>query len=124
MPNINAAILCAQMEQLDLFLAKKEKLANLYHDFFQKMDIQHIKAENICKPNYWLNTILLKDLAERNNFLEITNQHNIQTRPVWDLMNTLPMYTSCQSDDLTNSRMLSQRIVNIPSSVNYQFQTL
>jgi perosamine synthetase len=117
MPNLNAALGCAQMEKLNYFIGKKRELAEIYSDFFKKTGIQFFNEPENCYSNYWLNTIILRDADEKNQFLEITNRKNVMTRPVWHLMNRLPMFESCQSGDLTNSNWFDERVVNIPSSV-------
>ncbi|MCC6180935.1 MAG: LegC family aminotransferase [Bacteroidia bacterium] len=117
LPNLNAALLCAQLEQLTRFLENKRELANLYDSYFSQTNIQFIKEIENAKANYWLNAILLNNEKERNLFLEETNKNGVMTRPAWDLMNTLPMFKDCQHDGLLNSIWLSERIVNLPSSV-------
>ncbi|MFA6060407.1 MAG: LegC family aminotransferase [Taibaiella sp.] len=117
MPNLNAALACAQLEQLDSFLENKRELANLYKEFFGGTTIQFVTEIENTKANYWLNAVLLNDENERDEFLKVTNENGVMTRPVWDLMNTLPMFNDCQHDGLENSKWLADRIVNIPSSV-------
>lgn len=118
MPNLNAALLCAQLEQLDYFLENKRELASLYKNFFAKRDdIKYIEEIDNAKSNYWLNAILLKDKHSQEEFLKITNESGVMTRPIWDLMTDLTMFEDCQNDGLKNSKWLSQRVVNIPSSV-------
>lgn len=117
MPNLNAALACAQLEQLDKFLTSKRALADRYEEFFKSTSVQFIKEKQNAKANYWLNTILLKDKKERDEFLKFTNDQKVMTRPAWQLLNTLPMFQSCQTDGLENAKWLADRIVNIPSSV-------
>lgn len=117
MPNLNAALACAQLEQLDTILANKRALADLYKAFFTGTPYQFITEPEHSKANYWLNTIILKDEKERDEFLEQTNSQKVMTRPIWDLMSSLSMFEHCQSDDLFNSKWLEERVVNIPSSV-------
>jgi len=117
MPNLNAALACAQLEQLDRFIENKRELANKYAQYFDQNDIFFFKEPEQSRSNYWLNTIILPDLEKRNEFLEITNKAGIMTRPIWKLTNKLPMFLSCQTDELMNSRWLEERAVNIPSSV-------
>ena len=117
MPNLNAALACAQLEQLDLYLKKKRSLANSYEKFFFSKGIKfRIETKN-TKSNYWLMCVELENLKERDLFLESTNSNNIMTRPIWKAMDFLPMYKNCQKDELLNTRFLEARIVNIPSSV-------
>ncbi|MBW7889868.1 MAG: LegC family aminotransferase [Chitinophagaceae bacterium] len=117
MPNLNAALACAQLEQLEKFLAVKRNLAQKYIDFFEGSDIRFMKEPKGTKSNYWLNTIQLKDLEARNLFLQEMNKADIMTRPVWTLMTKLPMYANCEHDELTNSSLFEERIINLPSSV-------
>jgi len=117
MPNLNAALGCAQMEQLPLFLEKKKELAALYQQFFEKQNIRFVTAPAHSDSNYWLNAVILKDVEERDAFLNATNDNGVMTRPIWRLMNRLPMFANCQTDDLENSVWLEERVVNIPSSV-------
>ena len=117
MPNINAALLVAQLENLNHFVDKKRKLAELYQEFFSKTDYKFFKEPENCKSNYWLNAISLNSEQQRNKFLEETNSNGIMTRPIWTLMHRLPMFENSQYDDLKNSNWLFERIVNIPSSV-------
>jgi len=117
MPNLNAALACAQMEQLDAFLQNKRKLALEYNSFFASNGINFRTECPDTKANYWLMCVELSDKMERNLFLKETNQNNVMTRPIWQLMFRLPMYAHCQKDQQTNAVFLEERIVNIPSSV-------
>lgn len=118
MPNINAAIGCAQMEYLENILANKRTTAEAYRNFFKSNDqITFYNEPKNCKSNYWLNCVLLGDENQKQLFLEETNKAGIMTRPIWQLMNRLTMFSHHQTDDLTNSIWLSERVVNIPSSV-------
>lgn len=117
LPNINAALGVAQMEQIDGFLVSKRNLASKYEVFFRSIDIEYVKESGGTRSNYWLNCILLKDRKQRDEFLAYTNERGIMTRPAWKLMNKLLMYKDCQTGDLSNSNWLENRIVNIPSSV-------
>jgi len=117
MPNLNAALLLAQFENLDNFISNKRKLANNYEVFFSGSEYNFYKEPKYSKSNYWLNTILLKNKQQRDEFLEETNSNDVMTRPVWRLMNELEIFKDCQCSDLTNAKYLEERIVNIPSSV-------
>jgi aminotransferase in exopolysaccharide biosynthesis len=118
LPNLNAALACAQLEQLPKFIDNKRKLASEYAQAFEPIDsIDFFTEKNGTKANYWLNTILLNNIDERNKFLEQTNNAGVMTRPVWELMSDLEMFKHFESDDLSVSKWLTQRIVNIPSSV-------
>jgi len=117
MPNLNAALIVAQLEQLDDFLKRKRSLAKIYKEFFQNGDIHFVTDPENAKSNYWLNSIILKSKKQRNLFLDETNSQGIMTRPIWTLMNKLPMFEDAECGDLTNSKWLEDRVVNIPSSV-------
>lgn len=117
MPNINAALICAQLEQLDFFLEKKRELAWAYKNRFDQLGVNFRWELPNTQPNYWLMCVELENLNERNLFLKESNNSNVMTRPIWQLMNKLPMYKECQHDGLVNSLYLEDRIVNIPSSV-------
>ncbi len=118
MPNLNAALLMAQLEQLNKFISVKRDLANKYETFIKNMNYNFFKEPKNCKSNYWLNSIIFKNKLQRDQFLEETNSSGIVTRPIWKLMNKLPMFKHSQCDNLKNSEWLFKRIVNIPSSVN------
>lgn len=117
MPNINAALLVAQLENLDDFIIKKRSLAKLYKNFFDKGDFVFVEELVESESNCWLNSIILKNKKQRDEFLETTNANGVMTRPVWILMNKLRMYESAQCGNLSNSEWLENRVVNIPSSV-------
>ena len=118
MPNINAALGCAQLENIDRYVADKRETAAIYADFFKDIpDITFFTEPEDCRSNYWLNVVMLKDKAAQQEFLEYTNDHGVMTRPVWELMNRLEMFKRCETDGLENTRWLADRIVNIPSSV-------
>lgn len=118
MPNINAALGCAQLENLDRYVENKRETARIYADFFKNIpDITFFTEPENCRSNYWLNVVMLKDKAAQQEFLEYTNDHGVMTRPVWELMNRLEMFKQCETDGLKNTEWLADRIVNIPSSV-------
>jgi len=117
MPNLNAALGCAQMERLDECLAIKNKLADQWCEFFDGQNINFCNAVEGSKANYWLNAIVLDSRLERDKFLKFTNDNGVMTRPVWQLMSRLEMFKDCQTDGLKNSLWLQDRVVNIPSSV-------
>lgn len=117
LPNLNAALLVAQLEQINGFLENKRALANQYEDFFASLDMTFIKEPKNARSNYWLNAICLGTKEQRDTFLEYTNQNGVMTRPIWTLMNRLEMFKSCQCGDLSNAVYLEERIVNLPSSV-------
>lgn len=117
LPNLNAALGCAQLEQLETFIEAKRALAAAYERFFSDTDLEFVKEPADCRSNYWLNAVICEDKAHRNELLETTNQQGVMTRPIWALMNHLAMYQSCRRGDLSNSEWLEARVVNLPSSV-------
>ncbi|RZB29759.1 MAG: hypothetical protein SRB1_02039 [Desulfobacteraceae bacterium Eth-SRB1] len=117
LPNLNAALACAQLEQLNAFLKNKRELAKRYQEFFGLLDIPFIKEPVNTRSNYWLNAVILSDSKTRDEFLKVTNNANVMTRPVWRLLSKLEMYKDFQSDALENAQWLEDRVVNIPSSV-------
>ena len=117
MPNLNAALGCAQMENLTDFLEKKRQLARQYQEFFKDADTTFVIEPENCRSNYWLNAIICADKTHRDNVLEGTNKGQVMTRPIWTLMTKLPMYKNALQDHLSNSKWLEERVVNIPSSV-------
>ena len=118
MPNINAALGCAQLEHLDAFIADKRETAGIYADFFRgEADIDFFCEPENCYSNYWLNVVMLPDRDRQQAFLQETNDNGVMTRPVWELMSRLPMFAQCQHDSLANTLWFADRVVNIPSSV-------
>lgn len=117
LPNLNAALACAQMEQLDPFIENKRILSAQYETFFAGTGIRFMKEPPGTFSNYWLNAILLKDQAERDAFLTYTNNKQIMTRPVWTLMNKLEMFKHCLCENIDTAIDIESRLVNLPSSV-------
>lgn len=117
LPNLNAALGCAQIEQLDHFVKIKRELAAKYAEFFDGLGVAFVREPQSCASNYWLNALLLDSIEERDAFLEHTNGNGVMTRPGWRLMSRLPMFKDCQNDGLSNSLWLEARLVNIPSCV-------
>ncbi|GGU69635.1 aminotransferase DegT [Pseudomonas laurentiana] len=117
LPNLNAALGCAQLEQLDGFLAAKRQLAMNYKEALQSSDLTFVTEPADCRSNYWLNAVICQDLAQRDALLKATNERGVMTRPIWALMNRLPAYQHCLRGDLSNAEWLEARVVNLPSSV-------
>lgn len=118
MPNINAALGCAQLEHIEEFVANKRETARAYEAFFKDIDeINFFTEPEHCRSNYWLNALIFKVHDAQQSFLQYTNDHGVMTRPIWELMNRLPMFANCENDGLRNSIWLADRVVNIPSSV-------
>lgn len=123
MPNINAALGCAQLEEIDAILANKRATAEAYQSFFNGKDgMTFVEEPANAKSNYWLNAVLLKGMTERDRFLEETNDNGIATRPVWELMNRLTMFAQCQCGNLDNAENIASRLVNLPSGVRGQLR--
>ena len=121
MPNINAALGCAQLEHLDEFIEDKRETAKAYTEYFKdKEDISFFTEPENCFSNYWLNVVILPDRDAQQLFLQETNDNGVMTRPIWELMNRLPMFEHCQHDSLKNTIWFADRVVNIPSSVRLQ----
>jgi aminotransferase in exopolysaccharide biosynthesis len=117
MPNINAALACAQLEQLKGFLVNKRSLAEEYQSFFKTIGIKFRTETENTKANYWLMCVELENKNDRAAFLNYTNSNNVMTRPIWKLMFRLPMFKDCMRDNQKNAIFLEDRIVNIPSNV-------
>ena len=117
MPNINAALGCAQLEMLPEFLKEKRNIAQEYGKFFNNTGFDFFTEREGAISNYWLNAIILKSREERDEFLEETNNKGIMTRPIWTLMNRLSMYKDCYADNIENAVWLEERVVNLPSGV-------
>lgn len=116
MPNLNAALGCAQMEQLAVILASKRKIAERYESFFADSNYRFVKEPNYASSNYWLNAVYCPDVKSRNELLEFTNKQGVMTRPVWQLMHRLPMFQNALRGDLTLSEQAEAHLVNLPSS--------
>lgn len=118
LPNLNAALGCAQMEQLPTILAIKAEIAAGYAEFCRDHnDLGFISAPPDTTGNNWLNAVLLPSVEDRDAFLRYTNEAGVMTRPIWRLMTSLPMFAAAENDGLEVSHWLEQRIVNVPSSV-------
>jgi dTDP-4-amino-4,6-dideoxygalactose transaminase len=117
MPNLNAALLCAQLEKLESFVSNKRETAHSYQAWCQQNNIQFVEEPQGSISNYWLNAVLLKDYAEQQAFLEYANDQGVMTRPVWTLLSQLPMFKDCFAMPQINAQWLAERLVNIPSSV-------
>ncbi|SFX25038.1 aminotransferase, LLPSF_NHT_00031 family [Marinospirillum alkaliphilum DSM 21637] len=117
MPNLNAALGCAQLEQLEKLITIKRELASNYQSLFQNSSMQFITEPADCRSNYWLNGVICENKNQRDELLNHTNCKGVMTRPIWALMSHLPMYQNCRRGDLTNAEWLEERVVNLPSSV-------
>jgi aminotransferase in exopolysaccharide biosynthesis len=117
MPNLNAALGCAQLEQLDDFLARKRAVADVYARELDGNEFRFVREPADSKSNYWLNALVCEDRRHRDEVLKRTNDEGVMTRPIWTLMSKLPMFEQCPRGELTNSEWLEERVINIPSSV-------
>jgi len=117
LPNLNAALGCAQMESLPAMLRIKAEVAGRYRDFCREHGLHFIEAIPGTTANHWLNAMRLQDRTARDAFLEFTNARGVMTRPIWRLMNELPAFSTCEHDGLQVSAWLADRVVNLPSSV-------
>lgn len=117
LPNLNAALGCAQLEQLEVFVANKRELASRYAAHFSGTDLQFVKEPEGCRSNYWLNAVVCDSREQRDALLKLTNDAGVMTRPIWALMNHLPSYAHSRQGTLTQALWLEARVVNLPSSV-------
>ncbi len=116
LPNLNAALGCAQMEVLPMFVTQKRALALHYKDFFNGSEFQFVTEPEYAQSNYWLNAIICPNSDVRETFIKETNKQGVMTRPIWKLMNRLPMFEKSKHGPLTNSEWLESCLVNLPSS--------
>jgi aminotransferase in exopolysaccharide biosynthesis len=115
MPNLNASLLLAQLENLEKFVKIKRDLAMKYKEFFDWLGVEFFTEPEYATSNYWLNAIFLRDRKERDEFLEFSHENGVLCRPAWVLMNKLPMYKNCFSCKIENAYKIEERLVNIPS---------
>ena len=121
LPNINAALGCAQMEKLPSHLANKRRLAQRYFAAFEGVSgVKMLREPPGCSSNYWLNSLVLDqaDIAKRDEVLQALNDAGLQSRAVWKPMHLLPMYTACPRMDLSATEDLATRLISMPSSSN------
>lgn len=116
LPNLNAALGCAQLERLDEFVAFKRDLAASYEELLSGSEYKFVLEPEGCRSNYWLNAVICESREARQQLLTATNEAGVMTRPIWALMSDLEMYKNCKSADLHNARWLEERVVNLPSS--------
>lgn len=117
LPNLNAALGCAQMESLSYFLLQKRKVAMQYKAFFTGTDYQFVDEPADCQANFWLNAIICPNQRSRDQLLQSTNDAGVMTRPVWQLMHQLPAFKHAIRGPLLRAEDLALRLVNLPSSV-------
>lgn len=116
MPNINAALGCAQLEDIEAYINEKRKVAEIYEQFFLDTEVKFFKEPNYARSNYWLNSILCPNKQFRNDLLDKTNAQGVMTRPIWTLLHRLPMFSNAMRDDLSVSMEIEECLVNLPSS--------
>lgn len=117
LPNLNAALGCAQLEQLEAFVAEKRALAQAYADLLAHSSLQFVIEPEHCRSNYWLNAVICDNQQQRDELLKVTNEAGVMSRPIWQLMSQLPMYCYALKGDIPNAEWLAQRVVNLPSSI-------
>lgn len=119
MPNLNAALGCAQLERLPDILARKRALADRYAEAFRDVSaVRFLTEPEGSTSNYWLNALIVKnaDMALRDRLLERLNHAGYMSRPIWTLLHRLPMYAGCPRADLSCAERLEASVINIPSS--------
>lgn len=121
MPNLNAALGLAQLENIESILKSKRMLSNAYKTFLKDSNIKFISEKENSKSNYWFSTILFESKSDRTDFIELAYEKNIMCRPVWRAINENDMYKNCEVFNLKNSDDLINRLVNIPSGPNNNF---
>ena len=117
LPNLNAALGCAQLEQLDRFVESKRALAERYEAHLAGSGLEFVREPSGCRSNYWLNAVVCESREQRDALLKATNDKGVMTRPIWQLMTHLPIYQNCLRGDLATAEWLESRVVNLPSSV-------
>ncbi|MEZ8552634.1 LegC family aminotransferase [Vibrio splendidus] len=116
MPNLNAALGCAQMEVIEQYLKQKKQLAKCYENLFSRTDFQFVTEPDYAESNYWLNAIICPDKKSREEILAGTNSAGVMTRPIWQLMHRLPMFENAMRGDLTYSEFIEAHLINLPST--------
>ncbi|MEZ8658733.1 LegC family aminotransferase [Vibrio cyclitrophicus] len=116
MPNLNAALGCAQMEVIEQYLEQKRQLAKCYENLFSGTDFQFVTEPDYAESNYWLNAIICPDKKSREEILAGTNSAGVMTRPIWQLMHRLPMFENAMRGDLTYSEFIEAHLINLPST--------
>lgn len=116
MPNMNAALGCAQMEVIEQYLKQKRELAKCYNEFFEGTDFKFVTEPDYAQSNYWLNAIICPDKESREEVLTGTNSSGVMTRPIWQLMHRLPMFENAIRGDLTYSEFIEAHLINLPST--------
>lgn len=117
MPNINAALGCAQLEKLEQFLRQKKSLANKYEELLTNLDgVKLFKEPAHSDSNYWLQTLIMDETLDRDKVLGFLNEQGVMSRPIWQPMHELEMFKDCPAMELDTTNLLKKRIVNIVST--------
>ena len=116
LPNLNAALGCAQMEVLPEFLKQKRQLAERYKTFFADTEFSFVVEPDYAQSNYWLNAVICPDTESRDQLLKVTNESGVMTRPIWKLMHRLPMFQNAHRGELAVSEWIEEHLINLPSS--------
>ncbi len=117
MPNINAALGCAQLEKMPLFIQQKRELKKQYEQWLAGIEgVQLFEEPANTRSNYWLQTILLDEQFNRDEVLGFLNEQGVMSRPIWNPMHHLAIYQNCPKSDLSVTDQLNMRVVNIPST--------
>jgi perosamine synthetase len=117
LPNLNAAMACAQMESLEFFVQNKRETAAQYRAFCNKKGLKFFDQSENTQSNFWLNAIELANSSERDKFLDFSNSNGVMTRPIWRLMTELPIFSHCEKTPLPHAEHYANTVVNLPSSV-------
>uniref|UniRef100_A0A486XXV4 Bacillosamine/Legionaminic acid biosynthesis aminotransferase PglE 4-keto-6-deoxy-N-Acetyl-D-hexosaminyl-(Lipid carrier) aminotransferase n=1 Tax=Rheinheimera sp. BAL341 TaxID=1708203 RepID=A0A486XXV4_9GAMM len=117
MPNLNAALGCAQMEQLEVFIANKRATAGLYAEYFAASDFKFVTEPQYARSNYWLNAVICPSETAKQQLLAESSSESIMLRPAWKPMHTLNMYHNCIKQPLPVTELIANRLVNLPSSM-------
>lgn len=117
MPNLNAALGCAQLEKIPEFIKQKRLLTKRYEQLITNLQGVHLfKEPSSCKSNYWLQTLILEDVINRDKVLAILNENGVMSRPIWTPMHKLNMFKDCPRMNLRVTEFLNERVINIPST--------
>jgi perosamine synthetase len=117
MPNLNAALGCAQLEKLPSFIESKRKLTETYSLWLEEIEgVRLFKEIPMARSNYWLQTMLIEDENHKEEILEFLNGQGIMCRPVWSPLHTLKIYQSCPRSDLSETEYLNAVIISMPST--------
>lgn len=120
MPGLNAALGCSQMEQLPTFLADKQIITQRYREWSNEQGVTFVDGQENTQANFWLNAFILEDKKQRDEFLSLSNEQGVMTRPIWQPMHLLEHFKDVQRTELNNTLHIMERLVNVPSSARSQ----